>query len=291
MPGRKCGLVLLDLNYGGLFFRDSDILGRNSQSEWDYYCKERDTRALPRTKEISNKMVERVYSFQSELGKRFEEAVTFVIDSICVETVGVYRSDFQGCELLSGPRVPDETIDVDAGTDSSVPIREWLPVVVQRLIFADLPQGVYGEYRTNVLEALGGVGNLQQLLHVDGSRGRGLQPHPARFCGTIALNREKYERGQPSFDELCFVLAHELSHAIINVRFVVPAFLDWETFGDTISGWLDSDWHDLSDGGLDAFLDMYGAEGERMILERYWPTELVAEWWAEVRGPEQELGT
>jgi nicotinamidase-related amidase len=46
---RRNGLIVVDLNNGGLFFDEASVLTRQSVEEWRYYQHERDNRVLPRT--------------------------------------------------------------------------------------------------------------------------------------------------------------------------------------------------------------------------------------------------
>jgi nicotinamidase-related amidase len=69
------GLIVVDLNYGGLFFREEDVLTRQTTDEWEYYQRERDDRVLPRTsnvlayfRKIEKPIVFVSFSYQSPYG-------------------------------------------------------------------------------------------------------------------------------------------------------------------------------------------------------------------------------
>jgi hypothetical protein len=110
----------------------------------------------------------------------------------------------------------------------------------------------------------------QTLLPVDSS----LVPiGPCGVEGEIVLTRTSLsllQRGE--IDAFRFVVAHEVTHALDALTWVVPAFQDWDHFResvdyllsgpDDIREILHQQWHATDD---------YGSPKELEMVERYWP--------------------
>lgn len=103
-------------------------------------------------------------------------------------------------------------------------------------------------------------------------------PGPAAFMGEIVLTQSHalpllLARDQRSHDALRFVLAHELVHAFESLPFIVPAFVDWDTYWEVgLASGCDSDEACFLKSRHAVTLDDYGGAGELRAIKRYWPS-------------------
>ena len=83
-----------------------------------------------------------------------------------------------------------------------------------------------------------------------------------------------------------FVLsvAHELIHVFDAMRFVVPAFQNWDQFWKIALR--EGSFCDVAIGLLEdkrRFLDNYGSDHEKEMIAHFWPSK-VEEWFAAMHG-------
>jgi hypothetical protein len=163
---------------------------------------------------------------------------------------------------------------LEARATVPVSIKEWLPVACQfirvetaaeeRRLGSRRDKRVLAYYLTNACEVL-------WPEEIDEPAG------PAALIAGIVLTNEFHraclrKRGVVELG-LKHVIAHELVHVFDAMRYVVPAFMDWEAFGDkmladrTRCGLLISL---LNEKGV--FVDDYGKQNELAMIEAYWPS-------------------
>jgi len=186
----------------------------------------------------------------------------------------------------------DDTFDasgaflIDSDATLAVPLDDWLAVGCQRIRWArpedKLPKGACGVYRLNSTEVFG-------LPHAE------TPPHGpgAAVCEIIlpqeiqgawfACQAEQDPQAVTRFERAFqLVVAHELVHAFQQLRYLVPAFMDWPSF-----------WRNVLDEGCrvdcllsrvqgsSTFLDDYGGPNELAMIQTWWPSR--AEIWFEAR--------
>lgn len=160
----------------------------------------------------------------------------------------------------------DTTGDVFLETRATMPvsIKEWLPVGCQVIEWKNFDdQDTLGIYQNNAHEVLWPFSPF----------GNSIPQGPSAFAASIGLRHELLSGA----DEAWFkgLVAHELVHAYDLMRFLVPAFLDWNAFwrnvlhsgADSARRALVSQW-----GFRNQFVDSYGEGPELSELERYWPS-------------------
>lgn len=156
-------------------------------------------------------------------------------------------------------RSTDEGVwDILARATVPIDIWEWLPVGCQSIRFQPFDDGRLACYWSNA----------QAVLFPP----KGLHPPagPAVFVGEILVSCGFQPRSEGAFK---FVIAHELVHVFDLMRFVVPAFQDWNRFWRNV----------LQEGNcneeallvhheLNSSLDNRGIEAELDRIEEFWPS-------------------
>lgn len=99
---------------------------------------------------------------------------------------------------------------------------------------------------------------------------------PAAFIGEILILGQIRNECFSGSNENAFkfIIAHELVHVFDILKYVVPAFIDWQSFwkcvlGDGMS--CDILQTQLNFKGL--FVDSYGKSNELAMIEQYWPSQ------------------
>ena len=152
-----------------------------------------------------------------------------------------------------------------------VSISEWLCVGCQHIRFATRRQdrkeeGLLAYYQNNGAEVLWPWGLWSRPLG------------PSAFIGEIVIShsirnmvRDDKSEAENKFK---FIVAHELVHVFDRMRFIVPAFMDWDNF-----------WRCVLQGGSNCeelmvrcqyvglFVDSYGQKNELIRIEGYWPSQ------------------
>ena len=191
-------------------------------------------------------------------GDPFDRWAQEVIDGIENDELCVYHPDDK--KALDLEMTAEGDIILEGRATLPVSIREWLPVGCQlirwQLFSTKETLETLGMYRNNGSEVLWP------------KFGEYRPAGPAAFAGIVGLN-VSVVREQAPFKCL---LAHELVHVFDTMRFVVPAFMNWDAF-----------WSNVLDHGSrcetlwkafdmrEAFVDSYGAIQEVTELRRYWP--------------------
>lgn len=219
------------------------------------------------------KTIERQFRFSTELAitEELSLAQTWleeVIDGIEKDELLVFPADKEA-DLQS--LQADGSILLNAGATEPVSIREWICVGCQRIRWGDLGEFIEQEdciaaYRSNG----------HKVLLPPAATGKPVGP--AGFLAEIVLNPGIMQWVAAGDDEseakFKFVIAHELVHVFDNMRLLVPAFRDWESFWDVV----------LHQGtacdivlnlqfDVDRFVDSYGEESELAMVREYWPSQ------------------
>lgn len=215
-----------------------------------------------------------VRKFQTinELG-RYEQIADEVIKGIEIDTINVFRPDDE--DALVRVRDSDGASLLGDRAKMTVSIREWLPVVCQFIRW---------EYECDMAEHEGGdhdtlayySSNACDVLWPKNMAG--LPPGPGALVAGITLRWEQCVGSEQNtareLDRLMFIVAHELVHAIHAMKFVVPAFLDWQTFCKVVlHEGAGSDLLILNHGYRNDFLDNYGTEMELKEVLQFWPSQ------------------
>jgi hypothetical protein len=216
-----------------------------------------------------------------------EPVVAEVLDQMEKQTVRVYRPDDEAafCMLLEG----DGASVLHERATLSVNIPEWLCVACQRirLGYAEdsppetVPSGAAGWYDHNARRVLFPSDCLQEPVG------------PAGLDAEIVLLGETLEhlaRCRNGWDQVRFVVAHELVHVFEAMRFFVPAVMNWKVFWDKAlhcGTLLDVVFKMLS--LHHRFLDDYGSQRELAMLEEYWPSR-AGRWFQALRGSQRVSG-
>jgi hypothetical protein len=163
------------------------------------------------------------------------------------------------------------------GAKIPISIREWFPVACQAVMFggsdeikkaAGDAEGASGVYWNNASTVL--------FTPVMQSIGMGRPVGPAAFLGRILLSSELRKESEDRFK---WIVAHEITHALDTLRFLVPAVTDWEMCWTKLFG--GGQWSEgaaQTFGLLAEFLDKeYGSRNELVTVKQYWPSQ--AEKW------------
>lgn len=174
----------------------------------------------------------------------------------------------------------EDDVEVVCEGGQTVVAKERLPLACQSISWGGLKDDLVGAYSHNLVRALlGGVYGERAPLG------------PAAMIGEIIIsNRMQFddERTEAAF---CFVLAHELVHAVRYLPVIVPAYVAWRAFRrsfevgtnaqDVVCSWIDT---------RNLFVDQYGSKTEKQEVADFWPATLVESWWAALRGREDRKG-
>lgn len=174
---------------------------------------------------------------------------------------------------------------IDSDAKLTVPLADWLAVGCQKIRWERepeekvLPNNVFGCYFTNKDVVFG---RPNDESHPSG---------PSVFVGDIIISRKiqrawvKYHEPESVTDILRmfqFIIAHELVHVFNNLKYLVPAFMDWRSFWKNIltDGSSTDILHSrMSDKSL--FIDSYGEKNELECVRDWWPSR--AESWFQAR--------
>jgi len=197
-----------------------------------------------------------------------------VIEEIENDTMMVFRPDDE--DALE--EVADESgaLLINERATSPASIREWLPVVCQFIRWESQYDEAIGECDKKTDAAAYYRSNAKEVLWPEG------EIHPAgpgALVAGIVLMQEKcvgyaIDLTEQQCSRLKWVLAHELVHAFHAMRFVVPAFLNWQTFWEKVLAEgarcqalrINADYPRL-------FLDDYGNENELGEVTDFWPSQ------------------
>jgi len=160
-----------------------------------------------------------------------------------------------------------------------VSIPEWFCVACQRIRWeteedagrAGREAGDVAWYASNAAESLFG-------LRVELGTPSIFKPvGPAGCTGEIVLTFHAQQLlcsdDPDDHNKFRFIVAHELVHAFKAMRFIVPAFLDWDTYWATalqLGSKADCPAEMLHICGK--CLDQYGSDAELQMIEEYWPS-------------------
>lgn len=168
-------------------------------------------------------------------------------------------------KIMSG-----DTISLKSCATKEISIRRWFSLGCQ-VIRWDIrdeidktgrPEEVKACYTTNLPQVMFPLG----VSH--------FPVGPTAFMGEIWVNRDQFQLHdtEEAKNRLRFVLAHEFTHVIDALRFLVPALRNWPGF-----------WRNFLQQGEQCenanrllryhsvFVDNYGSENELSAIERYWP--------------------
>lgn len=167
-----------------------------------------------------------------------------------------------------------------------VSIKEWLPVGCQCIRWAH--EYDYTEEDKKYEKIFGWYyNNAYQVLWPADCE---YDPQgPSVFLGEIVLAEAVKQRlwgdcsGQTE-NWFKFIIAHELVHVFDAMRFIVPAVMNWRKFYRDVLH--DGSRNDILFSKLkftSCFVDSYGQENERAMVEQYWPSQ-VDKWFKANRG-------
>lgn len=166
------------------------------------------------------------------------------------------------CDLLAKAKVP-------------ISIREWLCVGCQRIRFHLTDVDDYMEDEALAYYWSNGLRVLWPPYAEHDPVG------PGGFYGEIlvaAKMKDVILHDPLAEDKLKFIVAHELIHVFHNMRFVVPAFIDWDSFWNVVGGGgCSSDILANMTNDTHMFVDSYGEKNELVEIKEYWPSQ--AEKW------------
>ncbi|HUW12506.1 MAG TPA: hypothetical protein VM537_22460 [Anaerolineae bacterium] len=183
---------------------------------------------------------------------------------------------------------PDESIgnclkgdeEVVCEGSRTVVAKDWLPLACQSIARGQLKDGLLGQYSHNLIRALLG-----------GSYGERAPLGPAAMTGEIVISHCMSFNDERTTAAFCFVLAHELVHAVRYLPVIVPAYTGWRAFRrsfevgtnaqDIVCDWIDT---------RNRFVDQYGGKMERQEVAEFWPATLVEEWWAALHSRQNRKG-
>jgi len=165
----------------------------------------------------------------------------------------------------------DGSLQIDSCFKYPVSIKEWLPIACQSIRSQagpqddfDNPSGIacYKSFAGEVLFPCGG----------------GFIPAgPVAFNGAIIFSTDFVnsvsEEGPDVEAKFKCVMAHELVHVFDIMKFLVPAFRNWENFWKVCLG--DGTACDEIERLLmfnSVFIDDYGTDNESVMIAEYWPT-------------------
>ena len=211
--------------------------------------------------------IQRRFELQVSTGFPYWRGVEQVVESMLPTEISVFAPG----ECIATAWCEDDGA-WDLGVGSEVVIaRDWLPLACQ-WVRANVggewsKPGVVGEYKSNFLAAiLGGQYGENEPMGV------------GAFHGEAVISQSLL--GGDDDGRVMWVVAHELTHAALHLPVLVAAYLDWERFResfedgtnapDVLSSWVD---------GLNYFVEAYGSDQERAEVARFWPEELIAQWW------------
>lgn len=227
------------------------------------------------------KTYERIFQTNIDVDS-YRDCVQAVIDRIENDTINVYRPDDE--EALCPVMDDDGATRVDARALTPVSIREWLPVVCQFIRWngpldeqssrSGKRGGVVAWYQSNALSVLWPPGDAAPA-------------GPGALIAGIVLIPERcvdYADADAPCDRLMCVVAHELVHAFNAMRWVVPAFMDWDSFYSKVlqEGAL-CDTLAICGGWRSLFVDDYGSDTELAEIQTYWPSQ-AERWFTAFRG-------
>ena len=214
---------------------------------------------------LESKTIERNYEFVNCLNYPYAERwANDVIDSMENDELLVF--DFADEKALDMVEDSDGAINPFVRATIPVKINEWLAIGCQYLRW----QNHVIDYDLDRKDAMAYYySNAVKVL---------CPPHaefdpqgPSAFLGEIILLDNVYDMVWQNHNntekKFKFIIAHELVHVFDNMRFLVPAFMNWASFYE----------HVLNDGGrndillnliknISGFLDNYGEKTELVSL-------------------------
>ena len=196
-------------------------------------------------------------------------AVEEVFAALTPKTIDVRRPD-DPC-AISVLYAQKEGGQAGAGAARRVEVGDWFACVCQRIRREDESDvGSSRPFRTPETVAWYTNNFAPTLLLWDGmARPVG----PAGVSAEIVLTTDAEKKLlDGDADAFRWVVAHELTHALDFMQWVVPAFQDWDAFcqhanafGSTADDIIEHLWHHAT------VLDDYGSDNELAMIERYWP--------------------
>lgn len=202
---------------------------------------------------------------------RWTHVAEEVIAGIEKDTLGVFRPDDASADDTGA-------VFLNARATLPVSIREWLPVCCQYIRWGDeetIKDHLRGWYQSNACA----------ILWPESSTCR--PPGPGSYVAGITLRANKCISAKDDAtgcNGLKFLLAHELVHAIHEMRFVVPAFLNWSAFWHKALNDGKRTWHvaaNIHEAGMLMDTD-YGDKLEVAAVAQFWPSK-ASSWFAGVQ--------
>jgi hypothetical protein len=176
-------------------------------------------------------------------------------------------------EGLADAQDQSSNVLIANGAKIPISIKEWFPAACQAVMFggsdevkkaAGHAEGVLGVYWNNA--------NAVLFTPVMQSIGMGRPAGPAAFLGRILLSSGLRDESEDRFK---WIVAHEITHALDTLRFLVPAVADWEKCWRKLFG--GGQWSEgaaQTFGLLAEFLDReYGSRNELLTVKQYWPSQ------------------
>lgn len=227
---------------------------------------------------VNVKTKTRRFKFQNALGpKHLATWANEVIESIEKDELLVL--DPKDKNALQIPQDENGAFVLGSGFKIPVSIKEWLAVGCQCIHFADCyKKDVVASYKHNSYDVLWPENAVDY------------KPEgPVAFVGEILISpmiRDEMMGTNDITAEHKFkcIVAHELVHVFDILKFLVPAFMDWQNFWECVldegckCDLLHSYFDDISN-----FVDSYGEINELAMIEEYWPSQ-AKKWFDAFRG-------
>jgi len=194
--------------------------------------------------------------------------VQTVLDAMLPTEIRVFAPDE---EITNSLEYGEEVVYEGSRT---VVAKDWLPLACQSIAWGSTEGDSRGYYSHNLVRALlGGVYGERAPLG------------PAAMTGEVVIANCMSFHDDRTEEAFCFVLGHELVHAIRYLSVIVPAYMGWRAFRrsfevgtnaqDIVCSWIDT---------RNRFVDHYGSETEKQEVGDFWPACLVEKWWDAFHG-------
>jgi hypothetical protein len=224
--------------------------------------------------------LERQFRLSIYIDGRYKDWIEDVINNIEKETLRVFDAQKSGIfKNISFYSEIDRFLEEKAEVEIKIP--EYLPLACQsiRFFYEDSDKELEAEKEKYPNIPASYWSNIREtILSQRGSSSLS----PSAFIGRIVLYDDIMDvlplTKKESENPFKYLIAHELIHAFNVMRFMVPAFMDWDSFYKNVLESGCDHWgakQVLS--RLDNVLDSYGTESELNELKKYWPSN--AEKW------------
>ena len=231
--------------------------------------------------------LERRFGLKICVNGRYKEWIQDVIRGIEKETLLVFDpkrtnsfSDINRCDKI------DRFIEEKATLEYS--ISEYLPLACQCIRFMDEKIDTELKKQKDTKSDISACycSNIEKTILFP--RNNGLIS-PSAFIGEILLCFDitqlscyRYESEKP----FKYLIAHELVHAFNHMRFIVPAFFNWDSFWQkSLNSSIDCSKARTALKKVNGNIDKYGTDIELKELQKYWPNN-AEEWvnaWQDLR--------